>query len=360
MVPPNCSRRTALSMIGTIALSGCAEHSLRSFDNSSPPDPRWEFDDVQAYSDPIVTDGTVFVSAAEGLVAVDADDGSRKFVIETERPPSGRPAIYDETVCVPIRDAKGDIFLRAFDADDGSDQWRTPPDERRAFGPAIVDGIAYLRGREAVHALDVTDGDHRWATETGTPYEYDRPFLDPAPTIEAGTLYAPSQDGIVALDPDDGAVLWETPIEASYATPSVEDGVVYATGASAGAAAFDADSGERLWTWEETGCWTSPAVVGDRVFVTAGSDLVTLDADSGAERGRADGDGLRGDVFSSPRIVDELLVLGSLSMLLVAFEIEDSPRERWRLDGKTRTTVAIDDRILYTVDGDRLTALDLD
>ena len=116
-----------------------------------------------------------------------------------------------------------------------------------------------------------------------------------------------SEEGefVVAIDPEKGSVLWKTRIgdlfvDEEYgsgprATPTIDEGRVYALGGTGALACLDAKSGELQWGFNvvekfetenaEFGASASPVVVGEKLIVVAGKSdgksLVCLNKVSG-------------------------------------------------------------------------------
>jgi len=92
---------------------------------------------------------------------------------------------------------------------------------------------------------------------------------------------APGRSRMLALDPQTGATIWETPLSTTrvcYGVPALYQPAggpqqIVATSNGEGAFGLDADTGKMLWNLEvfRSRCVSSPLVVGDLVIGSAGS-----------------------------------------------------------------------------------------
>lgn len=187
------------------------------------------------YGDEVVApvvgpDGTVYVGAETGLVAVDPTDGSERW--RYDRPVSGIPTVADATVFVPTQQGLAAVGT------DGTEQWTvdvggetvmpavsgqtvvTTDDRTRALAtasgderwsrsqtpttlPVVDDDTVYLGTFEGLQAIEIGDGDQRWLFERGGGRGMSAPVITP------DTLYVVEEPGeageaTFALDPTSG------------------------------------------------------------------------------------------------------------------------------------------------------------
>lgn len=122
-----------------------------------------------------------------------------------------------------------------------------------------------------VQAFDVASGERRWTTvlEAG---------LGPM-TLDDGTAFVQSSEGVFALDAATGDREWKADGETEFPTAvAVADGHVLAASDERGLVALDRESGERAWGADLGKATTAPAVDGDRVAVKH-NDATTFVAD---------------------------------------------------------------------------------
>ncbi len=176
---------------------------------------------------------------------------------------------------------------------------------------------------------------------------------------------------VIAIDPENGSVLWKSRIgdlfedteygDGPRATPTVDGDSVYALGGAGALACLDAKTGELRWGHNvvekfsaenaEYGASASPVVVGDKLIVVAGksdgSSLVCLDKNSGETVWTALDDKAG---YATP-LVTEIGGVGLLAVFtaegLVGVGLEDG-KEFWRhpwettMDQHTATPIGHD------------------
>ena len=340
-------------------------------DGSVPSDvsPAWTATLRDPRTSPVVADGTVLVGTAGGLEAFDAETGERRWRGPTSGAVNATPTVAEGAVIATEDGRRADdregASVRAFDLATGDELWRTALSERAAFAPTVADGTVYVRGERSVRELAFADGSERWRVGDRERFDRDWPDAtkDLAPAVAEGVVLVPDPNAVTALDAATGDERWRVGIEKVRAGAAIADGTAYLPGVSAGVRAVSLTDGTERWTWAETGCWTSPAVADDRVFATDGFDLVALDAGDGTEAWRTGDHGLHGDIYASPAVVGETVVVGSIARSAVAFAADGGPfaglgRRRWRHVGDgTRYSPAVAGGRVFTVDGRTLLAL---
>jgi outer membrane protein assembly factor BamB len=128
-------------------------------------------------------------------------------------------------------------------------------------------------------AYDVATGERRWTVskmERATQW----------PTLTESRIYAPTSNGVAAIDHEAGTLLWEHDLDRgdTRANPGVSDGTV-AIGVkqTVSVVGLDAGTGELKWTTELGGVAGFPVETVSGVFVTAATDgkLYALDPATG-------------------------------------------------------------------------------
>ncbi|SFS50520.1 outer membrane protein assembly factor BamB family protein [Halostagnicola kamekurae] len=171
--------------------------------------------------------------------------------------PNGSVAVADGTVYTTDEDG-----VVALDAADGTIVWENQTVDANA--PAVVGDTVYLTGSEVV-ALDRADGRVRWASD-----------FDPQESISKQTVayemvYVVVDGTLYALDADDGSVVWENESvtdEASseaYAfteSTAAANGVVYAVTEEivneVYTLALEPDTGDEVWRARGFGSGAQP------------------------------------------------------------------------------------------------------
>ena len=205
------------------------------------------------------------------------------------------PVVADGTVYVGdvARDFEADsaeLYVAAHDAASGERLWETPvaswdSEADAKYSDAVSVGRhVYVQTHEGLTAL-TTDGEVAWTADDAGSRARWREIAHPAvgeDAVYVGTYGLRRDDdadeGVVAVDPDDGSTAWEFSIEEYGDTrtlsPSVADGTVYATYLDRAVVAVDAD-GDRLWR-RDLRARDPPTVRDGRAFCSA---VVDPDAD---------------------------------------------------------------------------------
>ncbi|WP_394741138.1 outer membrane protein assembly factor BamB family protein [Natronococcus roseus] len=169
----------------------------------------WTFE--RATGEAAVADGVVYASTPDGIVALDAADGST--IWETTDVDANRPSVVGDTVYVV------DDELYALDAADGDVRWQTELEPEDSSGTQTVAyGSAFVVADGTLYALDTDDGSVQWELEsiTADTQESDdeeAEFEFRSTTAAAnGVVYALAADddggARLALDPETGDEVW--------------------------------------------------------------------------------------------------------------------------------------------------------
>jgi outer membrane protein assembly factor BamB len=248
----------------------------------------------------------------------------------------------------------GDGNVYAFDAESGSERWRTPTKGRVRSSPAAVDGVVYVGSADGfLYAIDSETGELLWRYETeGASFSsaeegFDRKTIQSSPAVADGIVYFGSRDGkFYAVDASSGQLRWRydntTPWVVS--SPAIYDGSVF-VGSSDGlfVHALDALSGEEVWR-HATGdrVFSSPGVSGSSLYVGVHSGrLLALDVAAGSTLWE-----LRfgGAVMSSPVVSDGHIYVGSDDGGVYSIRLVDGPPPRrtvyWDADRVPWNTLA--------------------
>lgn len=209
--------------------------------------------------------------------------------------------------------ALGDAII-ALDEGTGRVRWRRSTVGEDMPSPALVrvrgiDAIVFANGDDHIRAWRVSNGRTLWqwsvagiASMSSAAFDGGRVFVVIGDGSHSGT-----QDHTIAIDPNDGHVVWGAPYGNADCSPSIAGGVVFVEGSNADAsrpppnafndvAALDERTGRLLWRWYSGyGTFTSTGsdeegVAGlamDGAFyegVPATDEFVAFDARSGTVR----------------------------------------------------------------------------
>ncbi len=233
--------------------------------------------------------------------------------------------------------------------------------------PTVVDGVVYTgSAADAIHAFDPRTGDELWAYDTTS-------YVETAPAVRDGSVYAADADGFVYALSTDGEKQWthETGHNLHSRAVGVVDGLLVVGTAGTMPAvvsgdtdasrasnllALDVDTGDHQWSVEAADWFSGPAIGGGLVY--AGShtgELFALDPASGdvvwsvrpgalvaGEGGASDGEAGdsggdsedAGAILAPPTYRDGRVFVGVHGRgLLVALD-SDSGDPAWHLDLK--------------------------
>jgi eukaryotic-like serine/threonine-protein kinase len=316
---------------------------------------RWRFAAGGSPTGPLtVADGVVYVATladTETLHAIDAGSGEERWQQSIAVGLLSAAVVADGTVYAVGGTIQGGALL-AWQAATGDRLWSLPLHGAVAYTVGVAAGTAFVGADKTVVAVDTTDGTERWSTNVGewvmatgtgdegrvygTTLDGTLLALDSAtgavrwrfrpgfqldqlqgwtdaPVEVAGIVYAPSSQGIYALDAQTGAARWHAGL-GWIGGVAVADGTVYATTDVAPLVALDAATGVPLWQVRPSGPTVgAPAVAAGRVYLGS-EDGVVAALDLGA------GPVLPVDGMARPTLPtsDQLLLLGGLRGLPLA------------------------------------------
>ncbi|WP_406477258.1 PQQ-binding-like beta-propeller repeat protein [Streptomyces platensis] len=278
-----------------------------------------------------VADGRIHASDGPSLYALDANDGTERWRLNTEgwvyalkvdrgtvvtstrgggvqawEAASGEllwetggvqtdfetaeagPVVHEGTVFV-----WADARLKALEARTGAERWSYPVGDAAACGGVPMrllpasDGAVYVVAGTRVLAIDIARGDVRWHFEAPAVF-LSPPAFAPGPAVTGGGVYLADYLGTVyALDPADGRDRWRIATEARQSTEPVlvAHGAVH-LGSGKALYTLDAVTGTPRWRFQAGAeVIGAPVVAEGRVhFGSADHCLYTLDAMGGQLR----------------------------------------------------------------------------
>ncbi|ONK14485.1 serine/threonine-protein kinase [Streptomyces sp. MP131-18] len=244
---------------------------------------RWDGPEFSFYPDqPVVADGTVYVSGGDELWALDGD-GKKKWTFPTGDRVISRPAVAGGIVYF----ASPDKHVYAVHADGGREAWNHPLGDEIYCNPTVSDGTVYIGcdgNDNTLYALDAASGAKKWA------FGAEQGFTQ-TPVVSGGLVYAAGVDGsLYALHADTGARKSPFPLEETLKGQNLylAGDTLYVCSLGGRVHAFDPSTGAEKWNHGGILSPTQFTVAGDLVYV--GDTLSTvgtvhaLDADDGSER----------------------------------------------------------------------------
>jgi outer membrane protein assembly factor BamB len=261
---------------------------------------RWNFTTGGAViSSPSVADGRVYVGSHDkNIYCLNARTGSLIWKFNTSERIKSSPAIVDGKVYV----GPDDGYVYCLDADDGSLIWSTyaggyiqvnfaaAPALRSS--PTVVGGKVYVGSLDTnVYCLDADDGNVDWTYKT-------EGYITSSPAVVDGAVYIiseePESGALYKLDAADGSFIWkrEIPYEEiqtggtdMHASPTVADGMVYASSNVKEYYGINTETGNIEWTYRTSGAGEfivcSPAYNDGQLFIVDHYSIVCVDAKTG-------------------------------------------------------------------------------
>ncbi len=237
-------------------------------------------DDREVDDHPVVSDGRVYVACTttpdpwddehSTLDCLDAANGS--LLWRTSGYGKMLPPVVDDGVII-VTSIEGNYYygyygaIRAYDAVTGSHLWGLTGGWGYAR-PCMHLGKVYITGSSFdLTCLDALTGATVW-TRPGDE-------SSTGPTLYAGKLYIRSTAGLLALDPDTGAIIWSAAVLGSYDPLVAANGQLFRVGGGDGygeVSAVDAETGAINWTRtiDDGRIFVAPAAAGDKLFVSSG------------------------------------------------------------------------------------------
>jgi outer membrane protein assembly factor BamB len=142
----------------------------------------------------------VYAGGIDGSVhAVDVEDGSERWVFETEDAIQASPAVLNDTVYVGSTDGS----MYAIDVETGYEDWRVTLDREVRAAPHVHDGSVNIGDSAGtVYSLAVSDGSTNWTFNTGSA-------VQTPVAVNNGTGYVGTGDGdLYAVNMSDGSEKW--------------------------------------------------------------------------------------------------------------------------------------------------------
>jgi outer membrane protein assembly factor BamB len=175
---------------------------------------------------PVVADGTIFIGTGEGIVALDAGSGERRWVFEGVLSDAEKWALAAGVVYVDGVIVAGSDFgvVYALDAESGEPLWELHGVAEMAQ-PTWADGLLYVTSdRNALYAIEAATGNQVWLAEADDGlYRW--------PSYANGRVYVSSWDGALhAYDGMTGALGWTHLPEPPYLASNVQvlaNGLLY-------------------------------------------------------------------------------------------------------------------------------------
>ena len=226
------ARKTALYLLSLLALAGCSSMNVSSLNplnwfsedkrpkmaalpeikNSVSVRPVWQASigsgGASVFS-PAVSQGSVFVAAADGTVAhLDATNGSQRWRIKLKERLSGGVGT-DGSVAV-VGTPEGVVIV--LEAGTGTERWKSRVSSEVLSAPVVSGESVFVRSADArIFSFDLKDGKRRWV------YQRSMPALSVRSTagvvVQSNFLYAGFPGGkLASVATNNGGSRWEATV----------------------------------------------------------------------------------------------------------------------------------------------------
>jgi len=255
-----------------------------------------------SYSGPLLTEELVIITetrdaAAERVLAYDRATGEKRWQVS-----------WDGAMTVPFFAASNGSWIRAtpcldegrlyvagmrdllvcLDAATGEELWKVDfvqafDSPLPAFGfvssPLVIGEHVYVQAGSGFVKLNKVTGEVAWRTldDAGgmNGSAFSSPFVATLNGVEQ--ILVQGRENLAGVDPADGTVLWQTPVEAfrgmNIVTPTVIDGRVFTTSYGGGSFLFSVASGETekpvdvVWRNKVQGYMSTPIIIDGHAYV---------------------------------------------------------------------------------------------
>lgn len=249
---------------------------------------------------PVVANGRVYTIDTDAVVrAFDATNGGEVWRSTFGTEIDGEYALFGGGVSVSgdrLYVTNGVGYVGALNAANGEVIWKVRPGPPLRGAPTIANNQVYVLSQDnQIYALNMNDGSTEW--NVAGAVQTSGVFGVAAPASAQVTLVAGYSSGeLIAYRAENGRVLWQdvlnrTNISTSVSTlsdidasPVIDAGTVYAVGQGGRMVALGLSNGQRLWEISAGGLST-PWIAGDWMFVvTDSARLVAIAKASGRIR----------------------------------------------------------------------------
>jgi outer membrane protein assembly factor BamB len=236
-------------------------------------------------------------SQDKSIYALGAWSGNLIWKFTTQDAQVSSPAIVNGKVYT----GGDDGYVYCLDAYSGAVNWKTfvNGDLPYTYGsfvfkssPAVSDGKVFVGSLDGfMYALDANSGNIVWKCKT------DGPILS-SPAVSDGAVYFTSEEPTVAalykVDAAGGSLDWRQPIPYEYqftggtemiGSPSVADGMVFASADLRTYYAINTNTGETVWTFRDPDAMefiaSSPIYVNGQLYIIDKFSMTSLNATTG-------------------------------------------------------------------------------
>ena len=296
--------------------------------------PTEEDADKGVYGSPAVIGDVVLVGGYDGvLYAYDKKDGDPLWQERLAGRIVGGPAIAGNLAIVGTGSAgssdRSESVLYAVDIEAGDPVWEYNGSGPIWSSPVVADGVAYFGSlNHNVYAVNVEDGSEKWRFRLGGA------VASGVAVYGDLVIFGGFDSKLYAVDKETGDLAWtfSGATRWYWATPLVEDGVVYAPSLDGALYALEADTGDLIWKHLSEGQLVgAPAIINDLIAlpVADGDDSrITLLEKNGTEQSACR---IGSDIRTSLSVSGDLIYFASTDHTIMALRIKPNgnPDEEW-------------------------------
>lgn len=227
-------------------------------------------------------------STAGEFLCLRGSDGTTLWSAQVPGGVSGA-AVFDGGRLITGTD---DGQVLAFNAMSGRELWKYKVQGAVAQAPVFAgDLIFFVDGTNSIYAVSRSDGTWRWQYRRDLPADF--AFVGEArPLVASGRAFVGFSDGhVVALQANDGAVLWTKDLAPEHerfqdvdATPVLIRDTLYAASAASGLHALDPARGDVRWSVPIPGILGMARWGGDLILSTERGQVLRVSGDDGRLR----------------------------------------------------------------------------
>lgn len=223
------------------------------------------------------------------------------------------PIVVGETLIVQA-ESDAEAFAVGLNVQNGLARWRIDrPRHVNWTSPTLLtangadEPLVLMQSSEGLHAVRPRTGEVLWSYEDGAA-------TIPSSVSAEGTIYAPSH-GITALRPSAGKKtpekLWQSNrLKPSFASPLIYDNRVFVLNRAGVLTCADAESGERSWQMRLEGPYSSTPVAADGHLYFFNEEGLAHVVDVTGERGEIVAERkLEGTILATPAVADDAVYI---------------------------------------------------
>jgi eukaryotic-like serine/threonine-protein kinase len=244
---------------------GNASHASQGADGPISLALAWNYTTNGAViASPSIVNGVVYVGSQDkNLYALDAYNGILVWKFATQDAIVSSPAVVDGKVYT----GGDDGYVYCLNAETGELEWKTFVDGNKEYtygslvlksSPAVLDGVVYIGSLDGyLYAINADSGVVEWKFNS-------HGYVLSSPAVSGGGVYftseQPTTGVLFKLDAKNGGLIWSLPIPHEYqftggtemmGSPSVADGMVFASADLRTYYGVNADTGEVAWVFTD-------------------------------------------------------------------------------------------------------------